>query len=322
MASPNISRREVLAGLGGVGAVGAVSGVGTYALLTSKKSFSGSIRSGTLSIDVDCQRCLVDGDDVSFALGGIDRGDNGTETLAISIVTNPARLWLRSGCPPAIDRLGDALVVTLRYDDVTIESGTLSAVQRSLRGGTSLGESCTTPGETAELDIEWDLPMETPDSVAGERTSFEFEFFAEQCRHLDATNGENPFVGTPPCEEFEDCLPCDGDGSDRIANATFEYDGPDKAFVELVQGTSGNSPQSSDLFAGTLDPGDTFVSSLPPSGRADVDVLVGGGTIGQFHTSCSQPFGPGLVITDGLHSLTVLEAADTAGNAICEVPNA
>jgi predicted ribosomally synthesized peptide with SipW-like signal peptide len=318
MTPPDLSRRKILAGLGGLGVAGAVSGVGTYAFLTDAAATSGSIQSGTLSIDVDCGRCLVD-DGVSFALGGLDRGASGTETLSLAIETNPANLWLRTDCPSTIDRLGDALLVRLRYDGATVESGTLSSVRRSLRGGTPLGEGCTTPGETIDLNIEWELPLETSETVAGEQTSLQFEFVAEQCRHVDMPNGDNPFAGTPPCDEPPECLPCAEDSGNRITGATFEYDGPAGAFLELVQGTSGNSPQSDDLFAGELESGEIFESVLPPSGRADVDVLVDGTKIFDFHTSCSQPFGPGVVFTDGTYSLAVLEAVDAAGNEICEV---
>lgn len=318
MAPPSISRRKVLAGLGGLGVAGAVSGAGTYAFLTDAAASGGSIQSGTLSIDVDCRRCLVD-DGVSFAIGGLDRGASGTETLTLTIETNPANLWLRTDCPPTIDRLGETLLVRLRYDGRTVESGTLSSVRRSLRRGTSLGTGCTTPGERADLDIEWELPLETPETVAGERTSLQFEFAAEQCRHVDFPDGNNPFAGTSLCDEPPECLPCGEDSGNRIGGATFEYDGPAEVFLELVHVFRGNGPVSDDLFAGRLEPGDTFESVLPPSGRADVNVFVDDAKVFDFHTSCSQPFGPGIVFTDGTYSLTVLEAIDTAGNDICEV---
>lgn len=318
MAPPELSRRTILAGLGGLGVAGAVSGAGTYALLTDAAASGGSIQSGTLSIDVDCDRCLVDGG-VSFALGDLDRGASGTETLSLAVETNPATLWLRTDCPPTVDPLGEALRVRLRYGGTIVESGTLSSVRRSLRGGTLLGEGCTSPGEPTDLDIEWDLPLDTPETVAGAQTDLQFEFVAEQCRHVDAPEGDNPFAGTPPCDEPPECLPCDEDSGNRVAGATFEYDGPAEAFLELAQRTSGNGPQSDDLFAGQLEPSDTFESALPRSGRADVDVLVDSAAIFDFHTSCSQPFGPGVVFTDGTYSLTVLEAVDAAGNDICEV---
>ncbi len=318
MAPPEISRREVLAGLGGIGVVGAVSGAGTYGLLADERSFGGSIRTGTLSIGIDCRRCLVEDSSVAFAIGEIHRGDGGVETISLDVETNPASVWIRSDCPSPVDPLGDALLVTIRYDDgdgpSVIASGTFSDVRRTLHSGAILGPGCTTPGEAAELEIEWELPPDAPDSVAGKTTNFELEFFAEQCRHGDTNGSDDPFAGTPPCEEPPECGPCE----DRITSASFEYDGPDTATVELIQQQSGNSSQT-EYALGDLDPGDTFSTDLPGSGRADIDVLVDGEKIDEFHTSCSQPFGPGLVVGDGTYSLTVLDATDKAGNTICEV---
>lgn len=325
MAPSEISRREILAGIGGIGVAGAVSGAGTYALFSAEESFGGSIRSGTLSIDIDCDRCIVDDNGVSLALGGIDRGDSGTETLVFTVETNPARLWIGSDCPPAVDPLGDVLLVTLRYDGVTVESGTLSSVRRSLRSGLLLGEECTTPGETVELDIGWELPFDAPDATANKQTNFEFVFVGNQCRHTDSTGGDNPFAGTPPCDEPPECVSCPRDGDyERIASATFEYDGPGGAVVELIRG--GNGTGSGDVLAAeTVDPGDSFTAVLhdPPvvRGGADIDVDVDGTTINDFHISCSELFGPGLVIGDGTYSLTVLEATDTEGNTLCGVAN-
>jgi hypothetical protein len=327
MTRPEISRREVLAGLGGIGVVGAVSGAGTRAFLTDDEPFGGSISSGSISIDIGCDSCLVDDGGVSFALGTIERGDSGTETLDIGVETNPARLWLRSDCPPTVDPLGDALVVTIRYAGTTIESDTLSSVRRSLRGGTALSENCTTPGETTGFEIEWELPLDTPKSVAGEQTSFEFEFMAQQCRHVDG-DATNPFEASSSCEEPAECVPCPG-GNDRIAEATFEYDGPDEALVKLSHAGRGPGREGAEsgnvLFEATLSPGDSFATVLhdPPEirSRPDVGVDIDGTSVGDFHLSCSELFGPGLVIGDGVYSLTVLEAVDTAGNTICEVKN-
>jgi hypothetical protein len=39
--------------------------------------------------------------------------------------------------------------------------------------------------------------------------------------------------------------------------------------------------------------------------------------LGSFRTSCSEPFGPGTELTDGTYTLTVTEATDTVGNALC-----
>lgn len=308
MEPPALSRRDVLASLGGIGVAGAIGGAGTHALLSDSASGGGAISAGTLSVsDGDGSQAL------SFSVRNIDRGQGGEERLGVVVDANPAWLWLRSSCPPAADSLGDALRVTLRWDGEAIESGTLSSVRRSLARGRLLGGACTGVGETP-LEFEWYLPAGTPDSVAGSETHIGFELIAEQCRHNDAGGTSNPFAGGSDCDERRACVPCE----ERIAHASFEYDGPDAATVELLQRQSGRSPKSDYAVAG-LEPGDTFATGLPTSGRADIDVLVDGTRIGEFHVSCSEPFGPGLVVGDGTYSLTVLAATDTDGNAICEV---
>ena len=302
------SRREVLASLGGIGVAGAIGGAGTHALLSDGASGGGGISAGTLSVsDGDGSQAL------SFSVRNIDRGQGGEERLGVVVDANPAWLWLRSRCPPPVDPLGDALRVTLRWDGEAVNSGTLSDIQGSLARGELLGGACTGVGETP-LEFEWYLPIGTPDSVAGSETHIAFELFAEQCRHNDARRSSNPFAGAPDCDERRACVPCE----ERIAGARFEYDGPYAATVELLQRQNGGSPKSDYAFA-DLEPGDTFVTGLPTSGRADIDVVVDGTRVGDFHVSCSRPFGPRLVVGDGTHSLTVLAATDTDGNAICEV---
>lgn len=308
-----LSRRDVLASLGGIGVAGAVSGAGTYALLSAEESFGGSIQSGTVSIEVDGRVRPV-----SFSVDGIDRGEDGVETLEVVVGTNPAWLWLDSDCPPAVDLLGDALLVTLRWDGLAVESGTLSAVRRSLRSGVLLGESCTAPGESLDLDLVWELPDDTAGRVAGETTTVGFGLVAEQCRHNASGGASNPFVAATPCTESTTCVPCPRSDDERIADARFEYDGPETVTVELIQRQSGNSPQTEYVFDDVA-PADTFRTALPKSGKADIDVVVDGESVGDFHISCSRPFGPGLVVGDGTYSLTVLEATDADGNAICEV---
>jgi len=307
MEPPALSRRDVLASLGGIGVAGAIGGAGTHALLSDGASGGGAISAGTLAVSDG------DGRELSFSVRNIDRGQGGEERLGVVIDANPAWLWLRSRCPSPVDPLGDALSVTLRWDGEAIESGTLSDVQRSLAPGMLLGGACTEIGETP-LEFEWYLPIGTPDSVAGSETHIGFELFAEQCRHNDAGGTSNPFAGAPDCDERRACVPCE----ERVAGASFKYDGPDAATVELLQRQNGGSPKSDYAFA-DLEPGDTFATGLPTSGRADIDVVVDGDRIGEFHVSCSEPFGPGLVVGDGTYSLTVLAATDTDGNAICEV---
>ena len=309
-----VSRREVLASLGGIGVAGAVSGAGTYALLSDDASSGGTISAGTLTVSGG------NGRELSFSVRNIDRGGDGDRQLGVVVDTNPAWLWLGSDdCPPVADPLGDALLVTLRWDGTPVASGTLSSVRRSLRGGVLLGGSCTTPGKTIELELVWELPEDAPDGAAHKETAVEFRLVAEQCRH----NGDpqNPFAGATPCDEpptDDRCVPCPRGDEERIASASFRYDGPETATVELLQRQSRGSPRTDYAFA-DLEPGDTFTTDLPGSGRPDIDVALDGEVVGDFHISCSKPFGPGLVVGDGTYSLTVLEATDKAGNTICEV---
>ncbi|MFC4249268.1 hypothetical protein ACFOZ7_20440 [Natribaculum luteum] len=117
-----------------------------------------------------------------------------------------------------------------------------------------------------------------------------------------------------------DCVPC-ADGSDhRAVEATFEYAGPaDDATIVVTQ--AGRNGSTISVFG--IDAGESFTLELADSGRPDFDVTVvtadGTRSIGDFHTSCSEPFGPGTVVTDGTYSLTVLEAFDRRRNPLCEV---
>lgn len=122
-----------------------------------------------------------------------------------------------------------------------------------------------------------------------------------------------------PADDPE-CVSCP-DGGERIVSATFEYDGPENTTIDIDQRASGNSSHS----VSGLDPADSFTVPLNGSGRPDFDVVASTDnaetTVGNFHTSCSQPFGPGTEISDGTYSLTVLEAFDKAGRSLCEPNN-
>ncbi len=312
-----LSRRRVLAAVGGIGTAGAIAGAGTAAFFSDRGRFTNALAAGTITIGVDCDACSIIDDRLSFSFDGIDRGEGDTVTISLAIETNPARLWLRTVCPPASDPLGDALEVDVRMDGATLAADSLTAVSRSLATGTQL-EGCTEPGTSIDLELAWELPADVPDALAGETTAFTVELVAEQCRHVDEESVVDPFAGVAPCDEPPTCLSCPRQDGDRIAQATFEYDGPDsEVILELVR-----SPATND-FERTVEPGNTFTAIFhdPPGikGGPDFDVVVDGTTIGDFHISCSQPFGPGLVIADGTYSLTVLEAIDTEGNALCEV---
>jgi hypothetical protein len=117
-----------------------------------------------------------------------------------------------------------------------------------------------------------------------------------------------------------DCVPCRDDNGNRVAGVTFEYDGSEDD-VSITIAQRGNGPQET-VTVPTVDSGDSFTVQLNGRGRPDFDVTVTaneGVAIGSFHTSCSQPFGPGTVVGDGSYTLTVVEAVDKSGRNICEV---
>lgn len=217
-----LSRRAILASLGGIGVAGAVSGGGTAALFTDRSEFGGQILAGNVVLDVNCDSCVADGDALSFAFAGIDRGERGVETLQLAVETNPARVWLRTQCPSTIDPLGEALVVSLSAAGSVLASGSLSDVRRDLHAGVRLDSDCLEPGDRIELSLEWALPNGTPDSVAGSMTSVSFSLFAEQCRHVGDATATNPYVGAVPCEEGG-CPACELLGK-------FEFDGGTQRF--------------------------------------------------------------------------------------------
>ncbi|QFU84637.1 hypothetical protein [Natronorubrum aibiense] len=312
-----LSRRQILAAVGGIGTAGAVAGVGTGAYLSDRQRVTNALKTGSIAIDVDCDACSIVDGRLAFAFDGIDRGDGDTIAVSLTVGTNPARLWLRTRCPPISDSLGDALAVVFRVDGETITAGSLSAVSRTLATGVRL-EGCTDPETPVALSLEWELPDDVPDSLAGETTDLTVELVAEQCRHVDADSARDPFESVAPCDEPPDCVACPEQNGNRIARATFAYDGPDgETTLTLLRGSDTVE------FERTVEPGDTFTAALhdPPGikGGPDFDVVVDGTTIGDFHISCSQPFGPGLVISDGTYSLTVLEALDTEENYLCGV---
>ncbi|MCU4753618.1 SipW-dependent-type signal peptide-containing protein [Halobacteria archaeon AArc-curdl1] len=316
----HLSRRQVLAAVGTVGTIGAVAGAGTGAYLSDRETYTNAAAAGTVDIAVACDACSpVDGT-LAFGFDDLDRGVTGTLEASISVESNPARLWLRTSCPPETDPLGDAIEGYLTADGTLLATGTLTTIARALATGVRLDSDCLEPATPLDLELEWELPETVSDSLAGESTTFVVDLVAEQCRHIDEAAMADPFAGVEPCAEPPACVDCPRSDDERIASATFEYDGPgDPVLLELVRSVGTSEPGR------TVEPGDTFTAVFhdPPgvTGNADFDVVVDGVTIGDFHTSCSQPFGPGLEITDGTHTLTVLEAFDADGNRLCEVSN-
>ena len=225
-----LSRRRLLAGLGSIGAISAASGAGTFAYLSDEEAFErNETGAGEVDLDVSCvsraARCTAVDDQVSVTPENpIDRGDSGEAVVTVGVRTNPARLWFATTCPPAGDRLGEALEVSLRVDGDRLFDGSLSALRREFIGGVRLDDDGTEPcldpdGEPVEIEFGWTLPDDAPATDGSTRTGFEFHLYAEQCRHVSEAEAaeSNPFAGADPCDSaaVSDKVNTEPGGEDR-----------------------------------------------------------------------------------------------------------
>ena len=225
-----LSRRRLLAGLGSIGAISAASGAGTFAYLSDEEVFErNETGAGEVDLDVSCvsraARCTAVDDQVSVTPENpIDRGDSGEAVVTVGVRTNPARLWFATTCPPAGDRLGEALEVSLRVDGDRLFDGSLSALRREFIGGVRLDDDGTEPcldpdGEPVEIEFGWTLPDDAPATDGSTRAGFEFHLYAEQCRHVSEAEAaeSNPFAGADPCDSaaVSDKVNTEPGGEDR-----------------------------------------------------------------------------------------------------------
>lgn len=244
-----LSRRKVLAAVSGVGLASLSTGFGTGATFADREQFGGTLEAGIVAVDVDCDSCTTAGDTVAFDIGGIEPGSGRVEeSFRVSIPrgTNPARVWGRTACPKAVKPLAAALEVRLSIGDCpdgddrqlspSPGSGkrwhSLDALRRELASGFRLNdpaEPCLGPGESRCLTLEYRLPESASWAVAAE-ASLEFEFYAEQCRHVDEDSvGRGPFPAVR-CPEF-DCPDCielgkvDVVGNRLVAGERYGLDG-------------------------------------------------------------------------------------------------
>ncbi|WP_050026157.1 SipW-dependent-type signal peptide-containing protein [Halorubrum saccharovorum] len=319
-----------------MGAVGAASGAGTFAYFTDEESFpDNTLGAGKVDVVVDCHGCLTDDDGrVRFDLVGdgssdtLDRGDHGTERLSVSVQTNPARLWLGTDCPPAPDPLGDAVRAELTVGTRSV-SGSLAGIRRELVTGLRIddadGSPCLDPSDDSlEIVLDWELPQTTPQSVEGESTSFDFQVYAEQCRHVPEIDAErsNPFAGAARCPD--PCVVCADDTDTKVGSLTLKYLGSETGDI-VVTGRGG--PQAKDgtvVFSGSVDGGDSF---LIEGGDADdgrlprnlyVDDSGATGVAGaKIHTSCSVPLAVGDVFPERDPLYEVAAATTIDGEPIC-----
>jgi hypothetical protein len=211
------TRRQLLAGLGTLGVASAFSGAATAALFTDREPVDGRMTAGDLSLDVDCAQCETAGDRVTFSLSDVTPGSNDHTTFVVVPRGNPGRLWVRTECPPVVDPLGETLSVTLWLDDncdggrdakTVLFAGSLSALRRELVNGQRLrlDTPCLVPDEPLCLGLEWSLPADAT-WLADATTGLTFEFYAEQCRHVEETAVQSPFQNAPVCPEL-DCAGC------------------------------------------------------------------------------------------------------------------
>ncbi|MFO8115676.1 MAG: SipW-dependent-type signal peptide-containing protein [Halorubrum sp.] len=192
-----MSRRRLLASLGGVGAVGMAGGAGTVAYFSDRETFaSNDVDTGSLELQLTDDS--VDGP-VTFDVSGIDRGASGESTVDLRVRTNPARVWLATDCPDHDDRLAEALDVRLTFAEESVSGGwqSFAVFRRSLFDGLRLDDGCLSPDVPAPLTLHWRLPADVDASLDGSRTTFAFELYAEQCRHVSETDADrsNPFEG-------------------------------------------------------------------------------------------------------------------------------
>ena len=338
-----ISRRRLLGGVGIVGTAGVLTGSTTAALFSERASFPGAQSGGELELELDCpdgeSRCVASDTDgaVSVGFDDIRPGDHDSTRIELTVRSNDGWVWLRTDCPEE-DPLAETLEVTISETPVCSEtgrslaSGTLADVRRELAGGVVLdghfeqtGTGCFAADEPFCLEIEYALPEDVGEHLAGRRSSLRLSLYAEQCRHND--DPQNPFDPAESCPQQE-CRPCLADvenGAERIDSATFGYEGPDDARVVIVRQSTGDdrSDPSGDTASWSFDAvadGDELDVQFDGRGRPDFDVYVDDEFVGAFHTSCSADFCPGMGFGDGGGRLTILEATDRAGHEICACP--
>ncbi len=338
--SLGLSRRQILGLVGSAGTAGALTGAATGADLSDRERFAdNSVTTGRFSLSLACERdsqnCSVDQRTVTLRALELKPGDSGGETVSITVEDNDGWVWLRTACPEP-SALADKLQIRLLLDGQILKNadgedvaGSLSAVQKQLVDGVRLtpdGANCFTAGESSDLEIEYQLPDDVGSNLEDTETNARFQFHAEQCRHN--ASPVNPF-SEYSCEER--CVPCEGDDGDKIARATFEYEGPETT-VELAQGSTSSNTQDGkrasegeSVLSEPVSSGDTVTAEFHGETHygPNIDFIAAEETIACFHISCSEPFGPGLQITgehDGnTYSLTVVSAEDTDGTTLCSV---
>jgi|GEM_PF-937378 len=231
------TRRQLLQGAVGIGATGATAGIAA-AHVSQQDSSSILIRSGAVSIHVDCSRCFDAGGPVGFTVGDLEPGDSGTETFDISIEENSSRLWFRTDCPPVVDPLGEAVQLRLLAERETSTEqlfpttddgfASLEAFNNAFTDGIRLDEQCLSPADELSLILEYELPSDATWSADLE-TEITFELFAKQCRNIPEADVKPPFESEPPSCPERRCLDCQKLGTvavqaNQLEPETYSFD--------------------------------------------------------------------------------------------------
>ncbi|ELZ42351.1 hypothetical protein C471_04910 [Halorubrum saccharovorum DSM 1137] len=201
MQEPDLTRRQVLAGITVTGGAGALTGKGTMAVFSDEETFTGNSITGAAS--------TAGAGVVELEVSASSSGDGDRLVYTIDVPdlvnNNPSYVWARPAtCPEPIDAAAD-VYVELRAecgddDSALIAEGTLKSVVNKLRedNGEPLrcqeGDDarCFRPGESV------DFVLDVTGSNTNEEFAFEFEFYAEQCRYNTGT--DTPFGPLSPCE--------------------------------------------------------------------------------------------------------------------------
>lgn len=239
------SRRKLLAGIAGVGVAGAGAGAATGAYLNDRARFSSGIQAGEVQVTIECDgnSCTESDGQVTVALEDLEPETRGRERFGVSVDGNPARLWLRTECPPAVDPLGEVLRVRLaieRGDDTTSERlfpsdgewGSFDELRTEFSDGVRLDESDPCRTDDVELRLAYDLPADATWATTAD-AEFAIEVYAEQCRHVSETSVETPFAATDcPDLECPDCVELGKleVGNDRLEPGTYGFDELASAF--------------------------------------------------------------------------------------------
>lgn len=282
-----LSRRRVLAALAAAGGAGALTGSGTGALLRDDERFGAGLTAGTVDIvgeywllsgpgadgdfDPEAPDGTVDGPHVDVPVGLLtDAEPTGSLLLRFALpqdgagVNNPARVWLRTECPPA-NTLAEFLQVRLSYADA---DGTrigpitnwrsLRELADLLRTGYHLDPDGDPTDGTHEcltdelfVLVEYDLGS----YVGTETVALPLYVAAVQCRNADPTSPFPESVIDEECEVGYTCECCWAIGKVELDDApfavgeTYEFTEGLVGYAIHVTGVDGDSGVAFELVA-------------------------------------------------------------------------